>query len=105
MFGKSGHPHIQTQITPIPQDIWCLHAPYREGAGSYTGSWSLWPGKVVRLLGLGWQERLSSKRSAQRKRERASKTPKRVQDGELLVLSMFLAYSESGIHSRESVPK
>lgn len=46
------------------QAAWCFHAPYREGAGSHTASRSLWPDKVVRLLGLAWQERLSSKQPA-----------------------------------------
>ena len=70
MFGKSCRPlllffsvHIQTQTTPSTSPghlsflaAWRLHAPSREDAGSHTASWSLWPSKVVRLLGLGWQE-------------------------------------------------
>lgn len=99
----SNSDHPQEASCPA-KAAWCLYAPYREGAGSHIASLSLWPGKVVRPLGLGWQERLSSTRLAQRKQE-SRQTRKQVQDRELQVLSMFLAYSESGIPSRESVLK
>jgi hypothetical protein len=74
------HPNLDHPLARLLscQAALCLHAPYREGAGSHIASLSLWLGKVVRPLGLGWQEQLSSKHDEprERERERASKLRK-----------------------------
>lgn len=51
------HPNLDHPLGWFPscQAAWCLHVPYREGAGRHIASWSLWLGKVVRPLGLVWQ--------------------------------------------------
>lgn len=59
-------PPLRTCVLP---DCLVFPCPLPWGCCSHTASWSLWPRKVVRLQGLCWQEWLSSKWSAQRKRE------------------------------------
>lgn len=60
------------------------------GCCSHTASWSLWPGKAVMLQGLGWQEWLSSKWSAQRNRVSKAENRSRMESSRSLACSWHI---------------